>query len=121
MKKSYLIIVSIPILSSIIYSQEKSSFQFSGSMVYPLSSSPGLLKTNQYNYNISTRFNFFVSADYSVWDKRNFNYTDKSTLDWGYNRGYSETDPTLSRIIAGGRYLINPQDHFKLFVDTGLG
>jgi hypothetical protein len=108
-------------LSSIIYSQGKSSFQFSGGMVYPISSSSGLSGTLQYNYNINTRFNFFVSADYSVWDKRNFNYLDKSTISWSYKRGYSETDHALSRIMAGGRYLITQPDQFKLFVDAGIG
>jgi opacity protein-like surface antigen len=119
MKKSYLIIASVLILSTIIYSQGKSSIQFSGGMVYPISSSPGLSGTLQYNYNINTRFNFFVSADYSVWDKRNFNYPDHSTGD--YQRGYSESDHTLSRIMAGGRYLITQPDQFKLFVDAGIG
>jgi hypothetical protein len=113
--------VSVLILSSIIYSQGKSSFQFSGGMVYPISSSPGLSGTLQYNYNINTRFNFFISADYSVWDKRNFNYADKSTAGWSYRSGYSETDHTLSRIMAGGRYLITQPDQFKLFVDAGIG
>jgi opacity protein-like surface antigen len=113
--------VSVLILSSILYSQGKSSFQFSGGMVYPLSSNPGLSGTLQYNYNIATRFNFFVSADYSVWDKRNFNYSDKSTVGRDYKRGYSETDHTLSRIMAGGRYLITQPDQFKLFVDAGIG
>ena len=121
MKKSYLIIASVLILSSIIYSQGKSSFQFSGGMVYPISSSPGLSGTLQYNYNINTRFNFFVSADYSVWDKRNFNYSDITNVSRGYKRGYSESDHTLSRIMAGGRYLITQPDQFKLFVDAGIG
>jgi opacity protein-like surface antigen len=113
--------VSVLILSSIIYSQGKSSIQFSGGMVYPISSNPGLSGTLQYNYNINTRFNFFVSADYSVWDKRNFNYSDISNVSRGYKRGYSETDHTLSRIMAGGRYLITQPDQFKLFVDAGIG
>ena len=113
--------VSVLILSSIIYSQGKSSIQFSGGMVYPISSSPGLSGTLQYNYNINTRFNFFVSADYSVWDKRNFNYSDISNVSRGYKRGYSESDHTLSRIMAGGRYLITQPDQFKLFVDAGIG
>src|ERR1035437_2578165 len=121
MKKSYLIMASVLVLSSIIYSQGKSSFQFSGGMVYPISSSPGLSGTLQYNYNINSRFNFFVSADYSVWDKRNFNYLDKSNVHWGYETGYSESDHTLSRIMAGGRYLITQPDQFKLFIDAGLG
>jgi opacity protein-like surface antigen len=121
MKKSYLIMASVLILSSIIYSQGKSSFQFSGGIVYPISSSSGLSGTLQYNYNINTRFNFFVSADYSVWDKRNFSYVDKSTSGWSYRSGYSETDHTLSRIMAGGRYLITQPDQFKLFVDAGIG
>ena len=121
MKKSYLIMVSALILSSIIYSQGKSSIQFSGGMVYPISSSPGLSGALQYNYNINTRFNFFVSADYSVWDKRNFNYSDISNVSRGYKRGYSESDHTLSRIMAGGRYLITQPDQFKLFVDAGIG
>ena len=63
MKKSWLILASVLVLSSIIYSQEKSSFQFSGGRVYPLSSSPGLSGGIQYNYNINTRFNLFISAD----------------------------------------------------------
>ena len=112
---------SVLVLSSIIYSQGKSSFQFSGGMVYPISSNPGLSGTLQYNYNINSRFNFFVSADYSVWDKRNFNYIDKSNVHWGYETGYSESDHTLSRIMAGGRYLITPSSQFKLFVDAGIG
>ena len=121
MKKSYLIMVSVLILSSIIYSQGKSSFQFSGGMVYPISSSSGLSGALQYNYNINSRFNIFVSADYSVWDKRNFNYLDNSNVTGGYKSGYSETDHTLSRIMAGGRYLITKPDQFKLFVDAGIG
>jgi hypothetical protein len=119
MKKSYLIIVSVLILSSVLYSQGKSSFQFSGGIVYPLSSNPGLSGTIQYNYNINTRFNFFVSADYSAWDKRNFSYVDKNTGD--YRMSFSETGHALSRIMAGGRYLITQPDQFKLFVDAGIG
>jgi opacity protein-like surface antigen len=121
MKKSYLIIVSVLVLSSVIYSQGKSSFQFSGGIVYPLSSSPGLSGTLQYNYNINSKFNIFISADYSAWDKRYFNYLDKSDVHGGYNSGYSESDHTLSRIMAGGRYLITPLSQFKLFIDAGAG
>ena len=112
--------MSIPILSSIIYSQGKSLYQFSGDWVYPLSASPGLSGTNQYNDNINSRFNFLVSVDYPVWNKRKNNYLNKSTVAQGYRMGYLETDQTLSRIIEGGRYLINPPDQFKLFVDIGL-
>ena len=121
MKKSYLIIVSVLILSSLICSQEKSSIQFSGGTVYPISSSPGLSGTLQYNYNINTRFNFFVSTDYSAWDKRYFNYSDKSGTRWGDKWGYSESDHALSRIMMGGRYLITQPDQFKLFVEMGIG
>jgi hypothetical protein len=121
MKKSYLIVITSLILSSIIHPQGKSSFQFSGGIVYPLGSSPGLSGTLQYNYNISPRFNFFVSTDYSKWDKRNFNYVDKSTMARDYKTGFSETDHTLSRIMAGGRYLITQPRQFKLFVEAGIG
>ena len=119
MKKSYLILASVLVLSSIIYSQEKSSFQFSGGTVYPLSSSPGLSGALQYNYNLNTRFNLFISSDYSAWDKRNFSYPDKNTGD--YRMSYSESDHSLSRIMAGGRYLITQPAQFKLFVDAGIG
>jgi opacity protein-like surface antigen len=119
MKKSCLVIAFVLVLSSLIYSQEKSSFQFSGGTVYPLSSGPGLSGTLQYNYNLNTRFNLFLSADYSAWDKRNFSYPDKNTGD--YRMSYSESDHSLSRIMAGGMYLITQADQFKLFVDAGIG
>ena len=112
MKKSWLIIASVLVLSSIIYSQEKSSFQFSGGTVYPLSSSPGLSGALQYNYNLNTRFNLFISADYSAWDIRNFSYPDKNMGD--YRMSYSESDHSLSRIMAGGRYLVTQPAQFKL-------
>jgi opacity protein-like surface antigen len=119
MKKSWLIIAFVLVLSSIIYSQEKSSFQFSGGTVYPLGSNPGLSGTLQYNYNLNPRFNLFISADYSAWDKRNFSYPDKNTGD--YRMSYSESDHSLSRIMAGGRYLITQPAQFKLFIDAGIG
>jgi opacity protein-like surface antigen len=119
MKKSYLIMAIVLFLASLIYSQEKSSIQFSGGLVQPMSSNPGLSSTLQYNYNINSRFNLFVSTDYSAWDKRNFSYPDKSSGD--YRMSYSESDHSLSRIMAGGRYLITQPEQFKLFVDAGLG
>ncbi|MDR3666924.1 MAG: outer membrane beta-barrel protein, partial [Ignavibacteriaceae bacterium] len=121
MKKSYLILASVLILTSLVYSQEKSSIQFSGGIVYPISSSSGLSGTIQYNYNINSRFNFFVSADYSSWDETNFNYIDKSSMVGTYKTGYSESDHAFSRIMAGGRYLITQDDQFNLFVDAGIG
>jgi len=34
---------------------------------------------------------------------------------------YSESDHALSRIMAGGRYLITQPEQFKLFIDAGIG
>ena len=119
MKKSYLILVSVLFFSSIIYSQEKSSIQFSGGTIHPISASSGLSGAIQYNYNINSRFNFFISADYSAWDKRNFSYPDKNTGD--YRMSYTESDHSLSRIMLGGRYLLTQPKQFKLFVDAGIG
>jgi hypothetical protein len=49
MKKSYLIMVSVLILSSIIYSQGKSSFQFSG--VEVVFSPQGTFSGFQFGFN----------------------------------------------------------------------
>ncbi|MDR3609706.1 MAG: hypothetical protein P4L27_04035 [Ignavibacteriaceae bacterium] len=118
MKKSHRVVVFILFLSSLIFPQGKSSIQFSGGIAHPISSNSGLSGALQFNYNINSRFNYFISVDYTAWDKRNFSYLDD---DYSLRTGYSETDHTLLRITAGGRYLIIEPDQFKLFVEAGIG
>jgi hypothetical protein len=121
MKRSYLIAVLVLFLSSFSYSQGKTSIQLTGGEVHPISSSPGLSGALQYNYNINPRFNLFVSADYSYWDERNFSYIKRIDNKDVPATGYIETDHELSRIMAGGRYLITQGEQLKLFVEAGIG
>jgi hypothetical protein len=84
MKKSHRVVVFIVFilfLSSLIFPQGKSSIQFAGGIVYSISSNSGLSGALQFNYNINNRFNYFISVDYTAWDKRNFSYLDDGGRD----------------------------------------
>jgi hypothetical protein len=113
--------MSVLFLSSFIFSQGKSSIQFTGGTVYPMSSSPGLSGTVQYNYNLNPRINLFISADYSAWDQMQFSYQDGNNFPQDYKTGYLESGHSLTRIMTGGRYIIVEPAQFKLFIEAGLG
>ena len=121
MNKLCLIAVSVLLFSSLLLPQEKSSIQFSGGVVAPMSSFSGLTGTLQYNYNLNPRFNLFVSANYSAWDKRYFTIYEENHLPTEYKTAYPESDHSMSRIMAGIRYIVVEPAQFKLFVEGGIG
>jgi len=92
-----------------------------GGVVAPMSSFSGLSSSLQYNYNLSARFNVFVSANYSAWDKKYFNIYDDSHLPTQFKTAYPESDHSLSRIMTGVRYILVEPAQFRLFVEGGIG
>ncbi len=121
MKKLCLITAFVQLLAYLVFPQGKSSIQFTGGTVNPMSSSSGLSGAFQYNYNINPRFNLFVSTDYSVWDKRYYIFYPNTIIHNDPLRSYPESDHSLSRIMAGGRYIIIEPAKFQLFVEGGIG
>jgi len=121
MKKSCLSVIIVLLLSSFLFPQGMSSIQFSGGLVEPMSSNPGLSGVIQYNYNLTSRFNLFVSTDYSYWGQKYNNYYYDALSYNQHKIVYPESDHSLSRAMAGARYVVVEPAKFRLFVEGGIG
>jgi hypothetical protein len=80
----------------------------------------GLSGTLQYNYNLNSRFNLFVNANYSAWDKRYHTFLENTHSNL-FTTVFPESDHSLSRVMAGVRFIIVEPAQFRLFVEGGVG
>jgi hypothetical protein len=69
LKSSILLIVFISFFSSSqIIGQESNSLQFTGGIIYPMSSSKGLNGNIQFNYSLNPNVNIYIYSGYSAWN-----------------------------------------------------
>lgn len=62
----------------LILPQSKHSFQITGGILMPLSSSRGLMTNLQYNYQYNSRFSFYLYTGYGAWDQFKIQYIAES-------------------------------------------
>lgn len=111
------------IFSNIIFSQENNSIQINGGLIYPRSSSKGLIGLVQFNYPLNEQFDLYAYSGYSAWDKyyvyfrEDYSEVQKETI----FKTYSADNHTLIPFYIGSSINLHTNDFFTFYVNIEAG